>query len=115
MYFLLVRRRERGVAISTDKLSKITPLRADVRSRGGVELNEVGGATAGTRTLGPAVADQLTNPDNWPVICTCSCICRRIKGEQDIDIAHGKGLILACGVRHGGPADSRVSRSLGGT
>ncbi|MCF1486928.1 hypothetical protein LZ838_06105 [Pseudomonas sp. AA27] len=30
MYFLLVRRRELGFAIPTDKLSKITPIRADV-------------------------------------------------------------------------------------
>ncbi|SEI17312.1 hypothetical protein [Pseudomonas asplenii] len=30
MYFLLVRRRERGVAIPSDQLSKIKPLRADV-------------------------------------------------------------------------------------
>ncbi|TFF38150.1 hypothetical protein [Pseudomonas sp. RIT623] len=30
MYFLLVRRRERGVAIPNDKLAKIKPLRADV-------------------------------------------------------------------------------------
>ncbi|MDF0731001.1 hypothetical protein P0Y43_09725 [Pseudomonas entomophila] len=30
MYFLLVRRRERGVAIPADKLKKVQPLRADV-------------------------------------------------------------------------------------
>ncbi|WP_236238476.1 hypothetical protein [Pseudomonas faucium] len=30
MYFLLVRRRERGVAIPSNKLKQLTPLRADV-------------------------------------------------------------------------------------
>ncbi|MDF9617038.1 hypothetical protein P5705_05240 [Pseudomonas entomophila] len=30
MYFLLVRRRERGIAISSDQLKKIQPMRADV-------------------------------------------------------------------------------------